>query len=103
MTIRQLLNHTSGIPDYSQTPDLGKELLADRDRRWSSTEVIALIAQGLSNQEIAARAFLSIISVKTDIRSAYRKIGVERRTQAVLWATQNGFVPTRARLILGDP
>jgi D-alanyl-D-alanine carboxypeptidase len=43
VTIRQLLNHTSGIPDYSQTPNLGKELLADRDRRWSSTEVIALI------------------------------------------------------------
>ena len=65
--------------------------------------MIALIAQGLSNQEIADRAFLSINSVKTYIRSAYRKIGVERRTQAVLWATQNGFVPTRARLILGDP
>lgn len=43
VTIRQLLNHTSGIPDYSQTPNLGQELLADRDRRWSSTEVIALI------------------------------------------------------------
>lgn len=66
-------------------------------------EVLALIAQGLSNQEIADRAFLSINSVKTYIRSAYRKIGVERRTQAVLWATRNGFVPTRARRILGDP
>ncbi len=60
--------------------------------------MVALIAQGLSNQEIADRAFLTINSVKTYIRSAYRKIGVERRTQAVLWATQNGFVPTRARL-----
>jgi DNA-binding NarL/FixJ family response regulator len=67
------------------------------------SEVLALIAQGLSNQEIADRAFLSINSVKTYIRSAYRKIGVERRTQAVLWATRNGFVPTRARHILGDP
>ncbi len=67
------------------------------------SEVLALIAQGLSNQEIADRAFLSINSVKTYIRSAYRKIGVERRTQAVLWATRNGFVPTRARRILGDP
>ncbi len=67
------------------------------------SEVLALIAQGLSNQEIAERAFLSINSVKTYIRSAYRKIGVQRRTQAVLWATQNGFVPSRARVILGDP
>ena len=67
------------------------------------SEVLALIAQGLSNQEIADRAFLSINSVKTYIRSAYRKIGVERRTQAVLWATGNGFIPTRARRVLGDP
>ena len=67
------------------------------------SEVIALIAQGLSNQEIADRAYLSINSVKTYIRSAYRKIGVERRTQAVLWATENGFVPTKSRTILGDP
>jgi NarL family two-component system response regulator LiaR len=67
------------------------------------SEVLALIAQGLSNQEIADRAFLSINSVKTYIRSAYRKIGVERRTQAVLWATRSGFVPTRSRVILGDP
>ena len=65
--------------------------------------MLALIAQGLSNQEIAERAFLSINSVKTYIRSAYRKIGVQRRTQAVIWATRNGFVPDRARVILGDP
>jgi NarL family two-component system response regulator LiaR len=41
--------------------------------------------------------------VKTYIRSGYRKIGIQRRTQAVLWATQNGFVPNRSRVILGDP
>jgi DNA-binding NarL/FixJ family response regulator len=67
------------------------------------SEVLCLIAQGLSNQEIADRAYLSINSVKTYIRSAYRKIRVERRTQAVLWATRNGLVPSKARLILGDP
>jgi two-component system, NarL family, response regulator LiaR len=64
------------------------------------SEVVALIAQGLSNQEVADRAFLSINSVKTFIRSAYRKIGVQRRTQAVLWATEHGFVPYASRSVL---
>jgi NarL family two-component system response regulator LiaR len=62
-------------------------------------EVVALITNGLSNQEIADRAYLSINSVKTYIRTAYRKIGVERRTQAVLWGIQNGFEPDRVRMI----
>ena len=64
-------------------------------------EVLALIARGLSNQEIADRAFVTLNSVKSYIRSAYRKIGVERRTQAVLWAVDNGFVQGQERLI--DP
>ena len=64
-------------------------------------EVLALITQGLSNQEIADRAFLSINSVKTYIRTAYRKINVTRRSQAVLWAVQHGFEPDTLRTI--DP
>ena len=64
-------------------------------------EIMALIARGLSNQEIAERAHVTINSIKTYIRSAYRKIGVERRTQAVLWAVANGFVPDTERTI--DP
>jgi DNA-binding NarL/FixJ family response regulator len=66
------------------------------------SEILALITLGMSNQEVADRAYLSINSVKTYIRSAYRKIGVERRTQAVLWATQNGFVPYPTRRVLGE-
>lgn len=53
--------------------------------------MIALITQGLSNQAIADRAYVTINSIKTFIRSAYRKIGVENRTQAVLWGVANGF------------
>jgi NarL family two-component system response regulator LiaR len=62
-------------------------------------EIIALITQGLSNQEIANRVYLSINSVKTYIRSAYRKIRVERRSQAVLWGVQNGFEPDTLRTV----
>lgn len=66
------------------------------------SEVMALIAQGLSNKEVAERAYISLNSLKTHIRSAYRKIGVERRSQAVLWAAQNGFLPATMRVVLED-
>jgi len=62
-------------------------------------EIIALITQGLSNQEIAQRCYLSINSVKTYIRTAYRKIGVERRAQAVLWGIKHGFEPDVVRRV----
>lgn len=64
-------------------------------------EVIALITQGLSNQQIADRVFLSLNTLKTYIRTAYRKIGVERRSQAVRWGIQNGFEPDTLRTV--DP
>ena len=62
-------------------------------------EVLALITQGLSNQEIADRTYLSINSVKTYIRTAYRKIGVSRRAQAVAWGMRHGFEPDRLRVV----
>jgi len=64
-------------------------------------EIIALITQGLSNQAIADRAYLSINSVKTYIRSAYRKMQVTTRSQAVLWGVDHGFKPDALRTI--DP
>jgi DNA-binding NarL/FixJ family response regulator len=65
-------------------------------------EVIALITQGLSNAEIAARASLSINSVKSYIRASYRKMGVTSRTNAVLWGLEHGFVPDRMRVRARD-
>ena len=62
-------------------------------------EILALITQGLSNREIAERSYLSINSVKTYIRTAYRKIGVERRAHAVLWGIKNGFEPDVVRRV----
>lgn len=62
-------------------------------------EVVALITQGLSNQEIADRAYLSINTVKTFIRSAYKKIDATKRTEAVLWGIEHGFRPDKLRTI----
>ncbi|GAB3133816.1 response regulator transcription factor [Tsukamurella serpentis] len=62
------------------------------------SEVLALITQGMSNIEVAEHAGLSINSVKTYIRSCYRRIGVTTRPQAILWGVDHGFLPDRGRI-----
>jgi len=52
--------------------------------------VVALIAAGAPNKEIAKRLGLSMNTVKSHIRTAYRAMGVSSRTQAVLWAVEHG-------------
>ncbi|WP_028643081.1 helix-turn-helix transcriptional regulator [Nocardioides sp. URHA0020] len=54
-------------------------------------EVLSLIVRGLSNGEVADDLFLSINTVKTVIRSVYRKIGATTRAQAVAWGVEHGF------------
>jgi DNA-binding NarL/FixJ family response regulator len=67
-------------------------------------DVLRLIASGMSNLEIASSLYLSINSVKTYIRAAYRKIGVERRSQAVVWAVQHGLLDIPGvTVVLDDP
>ncbi|BCT77090.1 DNA-binding response regulator [Sinomonas cyclohexanicum] len=61
-------------------------------------EVLAFITQGMGNAEIAERTLLSINSVKTYIRSCYRRIGVTNRANAILWGVEHGFRPDRARI-----
>jgi DNA-binding NarL/FixJ family response regulator len=58
---------------------------------FREAQTVGLIVQGLSNHEIADKCCLSINSVKSYIRSAYRKMGVETRSQAVAWGVQHGF------------
>ena len=56
------------------------------------TDVLSLIAAGRSNQDIALQEHISINSVKSYIRSAYAKIEVTSRSQAVLWAIRHGLL-----------
>jgi len=56
------------------------------------TEVLGLLAQGLSNKEIAGLMWLSDRTVERHITGLYRKIGVERRSEATAFAMLHGLV-----------
>jgi DNA-binding NarL/FixJ family response regulator len=60
--------------------------------------ILGLIAAGLNNQEIARALFLSLNSIKTYIRMAYRRIGVRSRSEAVLWATRHNVAELDPRI-----
>jgi DNA-binding NarL/FixJ family response regulator len=55
-------------------------------------EVLGLLAQGLSNKEIAAVLWLSDRTIERHITGLYRKIGVERRTEATAFALRYGLI-----------
>jgi DNA-binding NarL/FixJ family response regulator len=61
--------------------------LTDRER-----EIVALVALGLSNQDIAGRLYLSPLTVKTHVNRAMAKLGVRDRAQLVVIAYQTGLV-----------
>ncbi|GAA1636067.1 response regulator [Microbacterium flavum] len=60
------------------------DLLSARER-----EVLALVAQGLANKQIAARLDIAERTVKAHLGSIFRQLGVADRTSAALWARDN--------------
>jgi DNA-binding NarL/FixJ family response regulator len=69
------------------TPPRSLEQLTDRER-----EVMALVAEGLSNEEIAGRLFLSPATAKTHVSRAMVKLGARDRAQLVVYAYEAGLV-----------
>ncbi len=78
-----------GFIGSHQSPslDTSYERLTERER-----EIVALVAEGLSNQEIADRVFVSFSTAKTHVSHVLTKLGLRDRIHIVIYAYEHGLV-----------
>jgi len=84
---RRLIAEFVTRPGPSRARPGALETLTDRER-----EVMALVAEGLSNDEIAEALFVSPATAKTHVSRAMVKLGARDRAQLVVMAYQSGLV-----------
>jgi DNA-binding NarL/FixJ family response regulator len=85
VTRRLIAEFATRAREPGPAPDLDR--LTDRER-----EVMALVAEGLSNDEIARRLFVSPATAKTHVSRAMVKLGARDRAQLVVFAYESGLV-----------
>lgn len=81
----------------SENSESKKEIAINKDNNIDALtpkekEVLALVAKGASNQEIADKLFVRDVTVKTHLNSIFKKLKVTNRTQAVLLAMQTNLI-----------
>jgi DNA-binding NarL/FixJ family response regulator len=83
---------TSGSAEPGRRAGLGVDLQPNLTRH--EIDVLAGVAQGLSDKRIAANLFISEATVKTRLRAIYHKLGLRNRAHAAVYAVENGLLKT---------
>ena len=87
VAIRQTYKHSIHLPT-ERGNDSARTAAFDAGLTEREVEVLALVAQGYSNAELAQRLWVTRQTVKFHLSNIYRKLNVSNRTQASLWARQ---------------
>jgi two-component system, NarL family, response regulator LiaR len=72
---------------------LDTSLVSQLELSKREMEILSLLAQGHSNQEIAAKLFVSLSTVKSHVQNVFEKLDVKRRLQAVEKAKRLNLIP----------
>ncbi|MBQ7127072.1 response regulator transcription factor [bacterium] len=82
--------------DSNKLEDEDENLLSYLTQR--EEEVLELLTQGITYKGVAAKLFISETTVKTHVNNIFQKLQVNDRTQAVLYAINNGFLSKKVKL-----
>ncbi|MFD8595167.1 response regulator [Kitasatospora sp. NPDC059646] len=89
---RRLVETFAARADPDRRRTTGLEALTDRE-----TDVLHLVGQGLSNEEVAGRLVVTVATVKTHLNRVMSKLGLASRAQAVVVAYESGLVTPGGR------
>jgi len=90
VAVRQAFEHTIYLRRGRAVSTAEKSVLTRRER-----EILQLVAEGLSNANIARQLWVTEQTVKFHLSNIYRKLGVANRTEASRWAHRHGLLPPR--------
>ncbi len=84
---RAVIEKLKGVRIAQSNPSVSDlEMLTDRER-----EILGLICRGKSDLQMSEQLHLSQNTIRNHVASLYRKIGVNRRSAAILWARERGI------------
>jgi DNA-binding CsgD family transcriptional regulator len=77
-----------------------KDVLMQKGLSHREAEVVELVAQGLSNKEVADKLFVTEKTIKFHLTNIYKKMNVKSRAQLIVWCLPHvGFVDNRKKII----
>lgn len=89
---QEILKQISQAPAQTTAEPRGADFGEIEQLTQREKEILCLVAQGLSNREIAEKIFLSRYTVESHIKHIYRKLAVSKRTKAVSTARSLGII-----------